>query len=269
MISTDLLLRYMKTFYGYGSDRVPYWFIGIEERDHDKTDFSINRRLEVWDNWTPSNPELVGLRDFYCARKGTDKPFFSDPVEEVVPFWKAIVDVLLALKGNDRPTAKDESDYQRTELGKADGENCLLDLFPLPCRSTAKDDWLYGTWEYTAPISYLQGQRRDYTKKVKPCRISFLHDKILACRPKLVVFCGSKQGAWERIAGRKVRPNDIIQCGPTTFACMYQPAAKSRGYTTDYVDFGKQLRERLKLEPVASADPPRDSGYLHYAPSSA
>lgn len=231
-----MLEQYIHGFYGYGNLDADCWFIGMEggfKEDVEDVEKRLEKRLKTWNEW--EREELEDLRDFQ-EEIGIDEWFGENPKSQDT--WNPLIRVLLAIKRG----TQEEADldkvkrYQSEKLGRKNGETLLLELLPLPSKST--DKWIYD--EYSE-IEYLQSRERYRIK-----------DLIKDNSPKFVVFYGiSNKEHYKEIADTDFKelhfPNSDERAllgsnSDTNFSIMMHPVARkmSKAYSRW---IGKELQE--------------------------
>jgi hypothetical protein len=141
--------------------------------------------------------------------------------------WKHLIRVLLSAEG--RPTSNDAiREYQVSRLGREGGQDCILELLPLP--SPGLNRWAFYP---DTEIPYLK-TRELYGRHVAPLRVTHLRSRIAKHRPRAVVFYGSGYAHWwGEIAEADFRSSgvdtvSIAQNGETLYVIMHHPAARGR-----------------------------------------
>jgi hypothetical protein len=224
LFDDQLLREFVQNFYGYGNYSGQFWFIGMEEGGGNS--FSeINTRLTAWANRGKSELEDVaeyhndiGVMDWF-----NDKP-------KLQPTWNKLIRILLSSSGK-LPTTEQVRECQKTLFGRLIGDNCLLELLPLPSPSIGK--WLYAKY---SQLPYLK-DRETYRQECIESRIAHLQDRINRYQPKAVIFYSlSYQEYWKQIAGVDFhQSSDKIHAGrngSTLFVMTKHPAAQ--GVTSEY-----------------------------------
>jgi hypothetical protein len=192
----QLLSDYAHNFLGYGSLNSPVWLIG-PEAGGGKTKDEIHRRASIWAE--RGRKETEDLQRYHDA-------LGIDWTKKIQPTWGALIRILLALQGR-IPDKKDVLEFQRNELGKLGGQNCVLDLSQLSSPSAS-------AWPFQGcGIGWLNS-REEYEARVLPLRCHLLQQRLLACepRPKLVLFYGhGHQRWWKKIANSDFKPSGLDQ----------------------------------------------------------
>jgi hypothetical protein len=136
--------------------------------------------------------DLESAPEFYPA-SGNEAWHYRKATAQ--PTWEQLIRVLLIAQGrSDSPDAILE--YQRSKLGAAVGETCLLELFPLPSPNTRS--WRYCDW---SKLEWLSSRERYQEEMILP-RACFLARQIERHRPATVIFYGStSHRIWSAIAG--------------------------------------------------------------------
>jgi hypothetical protein len=80
MLNHALLNDYMKVFYGYGSWKAKYWFVGIEEGGG-KTFEEVTRRLDTWDR--RGRRDIEDIREFHGQAQSWRlvRKYFADSID--------------------------------------------------------------------------------------------------------------------------------------------------------------------------------------------
>lgn len=222
MLDDKLLQDFMQGFYGYGSYKALFWFIGMEEGGGGSQE-EINQRLANWN--TRGHRELEDVADYHRAFGITRH--WDEPVK-LQPTWNKLIRVLMSIKSLE-PSPSDVKDYQRDHLGRENDETCLLELMPLPSPGTSK--WLYGD---ISSLPHL-ANRRSYFEEVTPIRIWHIRSQIVSCYPPLVLFYGlGYMNYWQEIAGVVLEQQKIegmcgSLAGKTLFVAVKHPAARGIG----------------------------------------
>lgn len=224
-----LLAEFIAGFYGYGNYQGRYWFVGMEEGGGNSLE-GIQKRLQVWAERSQHELENVAA---YHHDLGYDE-FFTHPTK-VQPTWNKLI--RLVLSAQCQPFSLDDvKAYQRKQLGRWDGETCLLELLPLPARST-------GTWLYSG-FTTIPGlhSRETYRQQYAEARAQHIRQRVLEYRPAGVVFYsvdGWYLQWWHEIAGTSFQTcaigKDVYYAAAdahTRYFVVKHPA--SRGLTHDY-----------------------------------
>lgn len=189
MLDDQLLEAFISGFYGFGSYRAPYWFIGMEEGGGNSFE-AVAKQLEVWDRW--GRKELLDVAEY--AREMNITRWYGDS-PKLQPTWKHLMRVALTAEG--RPSDKEAMrQYQTAEWGREHGKVCIVELLPLPAPNISS--WLY---KDISKLRYL-ASRKTYRGHVAGSRIAHLRGRIKEHRPKAVVLYGvAYEEYWKRIAG--------------------------------------------------------------------
>ena len=225
-VNIELLDAFVHGFYGYGTYRAGYWFIGMEEGGGDTLE-EITDRLSAWNEL--GRRELEEVSEFH--RKIRKHDLFEGHAR-LQPTWNRLIRIVLAAQGQqtDRNRIRE---YQKTSLGRLDGDTCLLELLPLPSPST--QHWLYSA---LSDLPYLV-DRRTYRGQVAEWRAAALRDRVARYQPRAVVFYGESyhREYWTAIAGTSgwtTLPQGfrVAEHQGTAFVSARHPAA--RGLKGEY-----------------------------------
>ncbi len=237
-LNNQLLDEFIHNFYGYGSYRGQFWFIGMEEGGGNF--FSeVTKRLETWANRGKREIDDVAeyLMDISITHLHNDRP-------KLQKTWSGLIRILLSCEG-ETPTTEQVREYQKTSLGRLTGNTYLAELFPLP--SPSLGHWLYA--EHSA-LPYL-ASRRIYRQTCLAFRSAHFRKRISQHRPAVVVFYGlSYRKYWQAIAGVDLLPElDGVYAGrddATLFVVTRHPA---RGVTNEYLhQVGRLIRDEQHME---------------------
>ncbi len=173
-LDSELLLDYINRFFGYGNLNSPYWFIGKEEGG-DKTVEMNLFRMKTWEKF--SKTTTVDIFNFHKSLGYSDKQ-----LQNLQPTWTKLIQILFTLE-NGKIDKESIKNYLYSNFGRFNCNHCLLELMPLPARSTSI--WLYKG--YTNEIPEL-ASRDKYMKSFVQSRIKTLKKLVNTHKPKLVVF---------------------------------------------------------------------------------
>jgi hypothetical protein len=188
MLDDLMLEKFIHSFFGYGSYKADYWFIGMEEGGGGSLE-EVASRLSCWRE--RGERQLEDVRAYHEAL-GINQ-FFHEPVK-IQRTWAQLCRIVLASQGLSEDLRAIKA-YQKDKLGRQDGETCLMELLPLPSPGT--DRWFYKDWSKLGFLSC----RDKYKEKVLPFRIRDIKERIEKWRPQSVVFYGTGYRAyWESIA---------------------------------------------------------------------
>jgi hypothetical protein len=220
-------------FYGYGTYKSKYWFIGKEEGGG--THPEVAKGLACWQR--RGRTELEDLVEFHqCC--GITEWFGEQP--QIQPTWGRLIRVLYSAEG--RPVTTDAvREFQASCLGRyspieSNTSNCLLELLPLAVANSV--GWKWNEWVPT--LEYLR-TAETYRNHVAPNRVSQLRARINRFKPKVVVFYSTDPWYFEKwteiaglvpteenVAGRSVyfgRRDEtafVVTCHPTAFGTTNQ-----------------------------------------------
>jgi hypothetical protein len=244
MFDDPLLHDFMNTFYGYGSYTGDYWFVGMEEGGGNLFT-EIEQRLNDWHRRGRQELEdIVAYHAEICAER------FFGPNPKLQPTWNRLIRIELSAKGQDVDTERVRA-YQKEHLGRHTSTNCLVELLPLPSRSTR--DWLYAQHSQLPCLT----SREVYTHQFAQLRAAHLKQRIQQYKPKAVVFYSVNLSYihwWEVIAGVEFtksmvgdRDCYVAQNEDTVFAITHHPVAN--GVKNEYFhQVGKILGKTQKTK---------------------
>lgn len=193
MLDSTVLEAFMNKFYGYGNLNSDYWFIGMEEGFNKPSQASdeISRRISQWH--LRGEQTVENLADYHRAIEIAD--FFKKGAN-LQPTWLGLMRIFFSAKGL-VPDIEKMREYQINHLGSKNGDICLMELLPLPSKSS--NDWYYT--EYSEAFSWLKN-KNTYRAHMKRLRAAGIRDLISKHRPKYVFFYGKEyDDTWLEIAG--------------------------------------------------------------------
>jgi hypothetical protein len=237
----QLLLDFANQFLGYGSLNSALWLIGPEAGGEQSIE-DVSRRALVWSN--RGRKETEDLHDYH-ADLGLPARF--DWTRNIQPCWGPLIRVVLAIDGI-RADKEDVREFQKRELGRAGGQNSVLDLSQLS--SPSMSDWKL----HECGISWL-ATREEYESCLLLPRCDLLRERLVHYKPRLVLFYGlSHQRWWERISASHFAPSKVPQLSwvrseNSLFAMMPHPNVRLSGKGVRnkfFADIGAALREKLR-----------------------
>lgn len=187
-LDDHMLEAFMPKFYGYGSYKADWWFVGMEE-GCDPSGKDIHLRLNAWSKH--GEPELADLVDFHEAI-GVTKHFNRRAALQRT--WASLIRIKLAGEGKS-PTTEMVRDCQRSSWLRTSGNSCGLELLPLPSPSTK-------VWHYKER-SKLPGlsDRAAYATDWMPRRAAHIAQRVADYQPRTVVFYGMTYlDSWQAIS---------------------------------------------------------------------
>ncbi|SHE91996.1 hypothetical protein SAMN04487965_0949 [Microbulbifer donghaiensis] len=228
-VNDQQIEQFMQTFLGYGNLESDFWFIGMEEGGGNTVE-EIQARLSYW---IEGGCKVVEDVAEYHQKFGMG--YFFDESPKNQPTWNKLIRIILALE--QQPLSLNcVKAFQKDRLARQGGDNCLLELFPLPSPSVGH--WLYSE---VSALDYLASRDR-YKAHLQELRIELLREKIAKYKPKLVVFYGNNpeyRQYWGKIADCELtgieiegRPAFKAFNGETLYLVVSHPVAT--GITNDY-----------------------------------
>jgi hypothetical protein len=221
------LTDYCNTFLGFGGWKTPIWFIGIEEAGG-KNLADVENRLRAWGEH--GRKSLEDAPRFYPASGNT---IWHGANAKIQRTWRQLIRILLLAQGK-ADTESTILDYQRNQLGRRNGDTCLMELFPLPSPNIGI--WNYNQW---STLAWLQS-RNSYINEIRARRENELRRQINRHNPKAVIFYGCDRSllpSWSSIAGgdfKQAIPDEMILLWRanvnTVFFVTRHPAAESDQY---------------------------------------
>ncbi len=228
-LNDELVEEFVHGLFGYGNLDARLWFVGMEEGGGDLFN-GVAAHLEMWAKLGKGTTLDIRESGQHPDRREHAKWFIEHP--NIQKTWSPLIRLLLAYRGEE-PTMEAVRTYQRDELARADGNECLLELLPLPSPST--NDWHYPGW---SSLSWLRS-RQAYRNYLLPRRVQRLRSLVNEHQPEAVIFysksyidfCCAVAGCEAddfREVGLPRKEGEtltsyICDIGPTTFAVTYHP----------------------------------------------
>ncbi|MBI4086600.1 hypothetical protein HY416_01310 [Candidatus Kaiserbacteria bacterium] len=251
MITQEILQNRINNFFGYGSMEAPVWFVGMDER------FDSSEGLEMLEEqfrYTEANM-LGGMLDAsrskinewnHLANMG---PFL--PESELQTTWKYPIALYLYLQSGISLTTDERGrvikEYQRNILADAEKkETATLELSPLPCPSTKKEDWLYGNSDLVGLSS-----RREYEREYLQERTRKIKEFIQVHKPKLIIFYSMGYlPYWTNIIGEMpeetTRRTRFASNKDTAFCVIPNGGQSGLSYNELY-EYADKIKEKVNL----------------------
>jgi hypothetical protein len=230
-LDDTVLEAYIERFYGHGRYGAEYWFVGMEFGGGGSEN-EIVSRIQGWQARGGKELEDLG-----------GPPWFRPPFP-LQSTWAKLIRVLLSAEGSP-PTKEEVRAYQKDELGRVGGRDCIVELLPLP--SPGLNQWRF--YPEHSQLPYLR-DRATYTSHIGPGRAAHLRARIEKHGPPAVIFYGAGYAHWWReIAGIDFQSADVgkvrvARNGPTLFVVMQHPTA--RGLGNAYFDAVGQLIAQMR-----------------------
>jgi hypothetical protein len=235
MITSDVVHRRINDFWGYCTFDAPVWFVGMEEGLGDEKD--LEERFRAADGKT-----TIDIRKD-MTRVPLHKMYFQPPKPPIQPTWKYPITLYLYLKNGRAPSLEEIRKHQLDVLGDvARKETHVIELMPLPARSTAASDW---------PYQNCVGTRQQYLAKYKLARVRQLRTIVATHPPRLVIFHSlTYLTDWECVIGlppTEVTPQMYFASANETSYYVI-PYANSRGMSYKRLyQFAERVRSQVSL----------------------
>jgi hypothetical protein len=245
-IDRSLIDTYIKSFLGYGNRMAKYWLIGMEEGAADQFE-KVYKDITVWkDGGAKEFCDILEDNNEDNCIPDVKKYFYDNPVT-IQKTWNKLIRLLLSID-HDIRDINEIREFQKHHLGKKNGNNCLIDFFPLPNVSLA--DWIY---EGKISLKFLNN-RKELIREMAPVRIERICDKIKIYKPKVVVFYNNTPifiKYWKQIIG-----SELIYDSEKKYSINIRdgviysviPHPNKPGISNkDYENLGLDIRALLKL----------------------
>lgn len=222
-LDDELLEAYMQCFFGYGSLSGAYWLVGIEERGGDTLE-DVAARLRAWDN-----RGRLELEDVFEFSVKAGQGMWFGPKARLQRTWANFIRIVLGAEGLDAGREKVRQ-YQSRHFGRAGGETCLVNLMPLPSRSS--NEWHHA---HVSTLPHLES-RPACMEYYAELRAKHIQKRIAKYRPRAVIF-GSMDSDFRSLrqiitdaefepVGFACHPFDVGRQGDTIFVLARHPAAR-------------------------------------------
>jgi hypothetical protein len=242
MYDEQLLLDFANGFFGYGALNPKLWLIGPEAGGGNTLD-ELCKRASVWSRRGRKHTD--DLHEYH-SELGFD---FARKTQQT---WGPLIKVLLAVMGRSIDP-KSVLEFQKDLLGRANGDNCVLDVSQLA--SPTESDWKAAAFGFA-----WTRDREVYDSIVGEPRRELLREWLIKWQPRLVLFYGSHYPWWERISSCGLSPSrlpglSLASNAHTLFAAMPQPVninrtleLRGKGAVNEYLrEMGELLREELQV----------------------
>lgn len=170
-----LIEERIKNFWGYGNLKSDIWFIGMEEGYNQNSEVLLERFEAT------SGKEIFDIYDDLKVDPGHN--FWFEKNAPTQSTYRKLIYILLYLQNKIEPTLEEIRQFQINKFGRKNSNHAVLELMPLPAKSTKEKDWLYAETE----ISGLQN-RKEYLAKHKQSRVERLKELMGEYKPKIVIF---------------------------------------------------------------------------------
>lgn len=194
MINAESLQHWINHFYGFGSWKARFWYVGYEESGGDLPE-EVAEKLHYFYRVHKAavDPTLCDIRDLYkeiaFRIEGPRAERFSNfydhrfgPKAVQHGFWKNLTAFTFGYQNKKLP---DLLKYQQKQFAMPSAQEALLYLYPLPAHNHA---WYYG-WLDLPQFPFLK-TRSLYEEHVYPSRITGLLQQVQQHRPELVLMYG-------------------------------------------------------------------------------
>ena len=222
----DALEEMARECFGYGRWKAPYWFIGLEEG----MSGTLEDRVKAWQKLGKEG--LSDCKQFHHEIKVYKHHIDFPPLEST---WRVLMLILLTYLGRGS-SEKELKSYQSDQLGMANGETALLELFGLPAKNLEEGLKQKG-----------QHFSKNLVDDIHHRRLLKIHERIREHAPELVVMYGTtRKEEFGRLAGRKMERWDTIRRGPTLMTLIPHPTSRPGVTNERWVQHAKALREWRK-----------------------
>ncbi len=201
-------------WFGYGSWKAPYWFVGLEPGGDE-----LDACVHAWN--ALGRGELLDAREGHCWHTCGAELF--GPYAHIQRTWEKLIWLVFGYEGCE-PTAQAALDYQKTKLGRSDGgSTALIEISCLPAKHN----------DVKTPRELFRDER-----------ITTIHNRMIENAPRYIVFYSPDpryREAWQWIAGTQLDRDEPVMVGSTACVVTYHPNGEwSKAY---WIDMGRKLRK--------------------------
>jgi len=202
-IDRYLIDSYIKSFLGYGNRMAKYWLIGMEEGGADQFE-KVYKDIAEWkENGSKEFCDILESYNEENCPPDAKKYFYDNPVV-IQKTWNKLIRLLLSID-HEIIDINEIREFQKHHLWKKDGDNSLIEFFPLP--NISIEDWVY---EGKISLKFLNN-RKELIREMAPLRIERIRDKIKIYKPKVVVFYSTTpiyMKFWKQIIGSELKTDN-------------------------------------------------------------
>jgi len=187
-LDQELIRSRIKNFWGYGNLSGNIWLVGMEEGHNESNEILLERFKAT------AHGSIFDIFDDLKVDPGHARWFEDDAPTQAT--YRRLIYLLLYLRTGKEPTLEEIRDFQIKQFGRKTSDHAVLELMPLPAKSTKESDWTYGSSEVEGLES-----RKAYLEQYSPERIVKLRHMIREFNPKLVLFYSRTYlPYWEKVA---------------------------------------------------------------------
>ena len=188
-LEPELVRSRINNFWGYGNLSGDVWFVGMEE--------GYNENNEVLTERFKATAGGSVFDIYEDLRVDPGHVCWFEDGAPTQPTYRKLIYLHLFLLSGKEPTLEEIREYQINKFGRKTSDHAVLELMPLPCKSTRKSDWIYDSFGIEGLSS-----RKEYLAAYKPMRVERLHTLIQKYKPKLVIFYSRIYlEDWQLVAG--------------------------------------------------------------------
>jgi hypothetical protein len=269
LITEKSLTHWLESFYGYGSWRARFWFVGYEEGGGDLPE-EVAEKFNYFQNSHPTTEAtLCDIRQLYrhvaIRWEGPKVGMFAnrfeyrfgrDAIQNNV--WKNLIAFVHGYLKTELP---DFLEYQKQKFAQPPAQlEAWIPLYPLP--SPHNHAWYY-SWLNLPLLTFLKS-RKLYEEHLYESRIQTILSNIRTYKPEVVLMYGMnnintlKQAVSEYFSGsdfalnkaikRQIPQHHTTQFNGTTLIITTQiPALRHGRIETgfDWEEFGRRASERI------------------------
>jgi hypothetical protein len=212
LIEEQALKHWIDNFYGYGSWKSKFWFIGYEEGGGNLPE-EVADKLNYFaaNHPSPDEPALCDLRDVYrhvAFRDDGPKAeafsnryqyrFGANPVQNNI--WKNLTAFVHGYENRELP---DLLTYQRDHFAQPmRGKEALIQFYPLP--SPHNHAWYY-SWLEAPTMPFLKSRKR-YEEELYEKRVNAIFSQIKKYKPEVALMYGMNNINSIKQSGQEIFP---------------------------------------------------------------
>lgn len=192
LIEEKPLANWIDNFYGYGSWKARFWFVGHEESGGDMPE-EVAEKINYFYNLGAARPTLCDLRSLYRQvafriegpRAEKYATFYDHRFGSQATLHGAWKNLIAFVHGYNAKTLPDLLAYQKNSFAGATQQEALIQLYPLPAHNHA---WYYA-WLNLPHLPFLKS-RTAYQEYLYPTRMHTLLQHMQLHKPEVVLLYG-------------------------------------------------------------------------------
>ena len=209
LLDGNLVQAYCENFLGYGNFSAPFWFIGEQEGGGEKLQ-EAQRRLAAWRSL--GSPSLADCEHFH---REISENRWHGVAARTQATWEPFIRIVLAVMNDEFDRFAKDDDvlrFQKENLGRLRGDNCVIYLLPLATRGISAKHWKWNQWCTNPKFS----NPTTFQRWIIPVRISEIAKRLNEIPAVNAIFFGTGKpflGSWRQICPVRLtqQPNITYQ----------------------------------------------------------